>query len=50
MSKKKYTDKELADMAWDLIKNLKTCPAGHIISHQDVVDCMVKYGKKIQEK
>ena len=39
---------KLEQMAWNLISELDTCPQGHIISHKDVVDCMIKFAEYIQ--
>lgn len=45
-----YTDKQLEDKAWDMILKLKQCPQGHIISPYDVVQCMVKFAKSVNEE
>jgi len=47
MPHKKLTKQELEDLAWNLILELETCPQGHIISPEDVVECMVKFARQI---
>lgn len=48
MSNKIVEDEEiLRNIAWNMIEKLDTCKQGHIISHKDVVDCMIKFVKEV---